>query len=138
MNTTYSTLKNVTGDTQFKVVTLRYNGQRKLAFLDQDDEIVGLINTDRPFFPLGTTQEVHKAAGKGLKPNAPYKGYPTIQVGQFDYILGTVESVDVIEDNAHLRAAKDLVKQSQDLYRRVTGREFDGGCIEGEYEVVNN
>lgn len=136
MNAIYSTLKSVTPNTKLIVVTLYSDGERKLALMDQDGDIVGLTTTDRPYFPPGSFESAAKAANS-LKPNAPYKGYPARKFGQYDYTLETASELEFSDhDNRAIKDAEDLFRQSLDLYRRITGKESSIGSIEGDFEVV--
>ncbi|MEP8041662.1 hypothetical protein ABJY94_18710 [Vibrio parahaemolyticus] len=138
MNTTYSVIKAVTEETSLQVIMLMVSGKERYALIDQDNHVVGLETSDKPYTPFESINQAINASVRPLKQNSKYKGFPVTHVSNNTYVLDTAEDVTHrdIGFNDLVRRGESLAQSAADLYRKVHGREYQGGSILGEFSVV--
>lgn len=142
MTTTFFTKKNAKANTTFHPCTIYIDGNLKYGLLDEDGELVGLNNRDTPYC-LDTASEIHTAAKRGIRTNAPYNGFSVTK--GFNGAFFLVEASDVCpeshqRDQDFIKRSQDLIQQTTELLTRITGRNQDhlrGTTIEGEYYAVS-
>lgn len=86
MSNQFADLKAVVSATAFKAICVFDNGSERYALLDQDQQIVGLIERDAPYY-IESMSQASTAAKRGLRTGATYKGYNCAPFGRYHYIL---------------------------------------------------
>ncbi|MCY9865014.1 hypothetical protein OTK49_21080 [Vibrio coralliirubri] len=142
MTTIFLTNKNAKANTAFNPCTIYIDGDFKFGLLDEDGDLVGLSHRDAPYC-LDTMSEIHTAANRGIRANAPYNGFSVTK--GFNGAFFLVEASDICpeshqRDQDLIKRSQDLIRQTTDLLARITGENQDhlrGTTIEGEYYAVS-
>ena len=137
MKTTYPVIKSVTKETSLHVIMLMVSGKEYYALIDQDNHVVGLENSDKPYTPFESINQAIDASVKPLKQKSKYKGFPVSHVSFNTYVLNTDEDVTHrdIDFNNLVYLSEGLTQSSAALYRKTHNREYQSGSILGVFNV---
>lgn len=86
MSVSFAELKAVVSATAFKPICVFDHGSERYALMDQDQQIVGLVERDAPYY-IESLSEATTAAKRGLHSGPTYKGYNCAPFGLNHYIL---------------------------------------------------
>lgn len=140
MSTSFYKTKSVTPQTTFDIVKLASAGKVDRVFRDNEGDIVGLVNRETPFIPIGLDHEIYDLMKKSLRIGANYKAYPASKFDHELYVLDVANEITDIESNDafddYSKKARDLSIEANDLYKQITGKDHPNSYIEGQYHEI--